>query len=159
MPGGLELLSHIEKMEEYRRALATGKVEGLESAERIEFFSRLLDYLDNTTVVFEKQRVMNNELYQLLKNNKQYDMMMTKYSSYEILFANLFSELNDQEKGLHRSIRDLTQNLMIHNSRILSVLKSNPKYLDEIIEVNSLSEHLTTWLQKYDKKLKIQKWR
>jgi hypothetical protein len=55
MPGGLELLSHIEKMEEYRRALATGKVEGLESAERIEFFSRLLDYLDNTTVVFEKQ--------------------------------------------------------------------------------------------------------
>jgi hypothetical protein len=57
---------------------------------------------------------MKDELYRLLRNNKQYDTL--KYITYEILFEDLFEEMNDHEKRLHGAIRDLTQNLMIQLS-------------------------------------------
>lgn len=65
--------------------------------------------------------------------------------------------MNEEEKGLFNQIRHKTELMKSYNSRMLRLLTGKCRFLDDLVELKALKEHLEVWIKKFDEKFKDEK--
>ena len=115
------------------------------SAEKVAA-NKILDLLSTTWTTFVAQARIRDELYDTVK----YRLGIKESLEYERFIDKYYSEMNNEELYLHKTIRAYTENVLSeYNQRILDVIENHPILLRDVKLVTRLRDHLVIWLAKY----------
>lgn len=139
-----EVLEKIEKMGDFRRALDTTK---LKPIEQLEFYERLLKYLNKTQSLYSRSIKERIKLVQLVQQNHPNEC--SQIDSYNPDFAPIYRSMNDEELSMFNSLRQITQDISTYDSIMLMLLDKKSIYLETIPVLRDLYDHLDSWLKQY----------
>ena len=113
----------------------------------------LLELLEMTYQAFTAQALIRNKLYdRMIKRLKVRDMF-----EYEDFFNDYYSEMTENERLLHETIRGYTDTVLSeYNFRVLDILQFNPSLKDVLPRLKELERHLVIWRSKYQRVFKLQ---
>ncbi|MFC3121686.1 winged helix-turn-helix domain-containing protein [Agaribacter flavus] len=107
----------------------------------------LANYQDNTYTAFVAQAKRRNELVAMLEKR----LAIKREHQFEKFFSLYYLQFNKEEQFVCAQMRAITETgLKENNERILALLNSQPKILDEIAQAKALQQHLRFWLNKYE---------
>ncbi len=129
---------HGTKLEDERKANELAKT-------REEFYHKMLFHLEGSDNAFRNQCVARDRLVKLLESRPTAMHAM----EYEKLFRLNYHQMNEDERILFTLLRGITQTIAEHNQEMLTMLKKNPQYGEELSEFHALYEHLDLWVAKY----------
>lgn len=112
----------------------------------IDAARELLDLLDTTYATFQAQCRVRNKVVDIISER----LAIINWYQYEDFFSRYYSEMNEQERQLHKTIRAYTENVLSeYNIRTLDIIKKNPELAEHIPSLPALKRHLIIWLSKY----------
>ncbi len=114
---------------------------------KLSFHQQMEAYLTGSNAAFRNQLPVQNQLVDLMQKNRP---DMESYQSVEELFLRYGTQLNDEERRLCDSSRQLTDEISRHNRGMLNHLGANPQYAAELPSSRQLSDHLEVWLKKFE---------
>ena len=126
--------------------------------------SPIFSYSNESTLKFYEQLytilldMKKNVIEQVEIRNQLLDLLVKRLSideglSFEELFETYHAEMNTEERDLFDKIRNKTLLMKSYNLRALHLLEENDNYLNDIVELKALKEHLEEWIRKYDTKI------
>jgi len=105
------------------------------------------DVLKNTYIGFIAQAAVRNKLV----DNIIERLKITDDLEYESFFTKYYSDMDENELRLHKTIRFYTENILSkENRKVFNLIKENPALKREIPRLQDLEKHLMVWLAKYD---------
>lgn len=95
-------------------------------------------------------------LSQCKVRNALVDAMHERDSSFELaeyepFIARYYAQMTSAERKLHRKIREQTDTIEKLNRRALYYIEASKEFRREIPHLEELREHLSAWLEKYDR--------
>jgi hypothetical protein len=106
----------------------------------------LLDVLDTTRTTFQAQCRVRNKLVAMMRRR----LKIAHRYQYEEFFNRYYSEMDDEERHLHSTIRAYTANVLSeYNQRALEIIRNNPRLDEHIPSLHELRRHLIVWISKY----------
>ncbi len=101
-----------------------------------------------TKQAFISQINRRNELGELLSLR----FTLKTEDSWEKRFFQLYDDMNEQERFLCKQSRAYTEGpIFENNQKALQIILAHPRIIDEIPLAQELVNHLTIWLNKYDR--------
>jgi len=140
-----EVLEKIEKMGDFRRALDTTKLKPIE--EQLEFYERLLKYLNKTQSLYSRSIKERIKMVQLVQQNHPKECSQIDSSNPD--FAPIYWNMNNEELSMFNSLRQITQDISTYDSIMLMLLDKKSIYLEKIPVLRDLYDHLDSWLKQY----------
>lgn len=114
----------------------------------LKFYEQLYALLIDTDKNFMEQVQIRNQLVDLLAKRLSVD----ETQPFDDLFEKYHPQMNQEELDLFDKIRQKTELMKSYNSRMFRLLAENASYLNDVVELQALKDHLEEWIGKYDRK-------
>lgn len=125
-------------------------------SERLLFYLSLMENLHMSKVVYTSHLVIRNELYYLLLKKYQqkiYDFHEKNKDSeigYDEIFYYFHNNMDQYQLSLFDFLRKNTEDTKKFNLYTASLIKNNPKFVQELPELKQLLDHLSIWQCRYE---------
>jgi hypothetical protein len=107
----------------------------------------ILDLLTTTWTTFVAQARIRNDLFETMRTR----LRITEHLEYERFFQRFYSEMDEEELHLHKTVRAYTSNVLSeYNRRVLDILQEHPGLLANVKRLPDLKRHLIVWLAKFN---------
>lgn len=119
-----------------------------QNTSKIKLVKELEQHLILTKTSHEAQKNRRNELGKMLEIR----FGLEERKDWEHFFTEYYSKLNKNERFVHEQIRAITEGPIYKgNKNVLNILTSNPELKNDFPSYQALINHLSFWLNKYEK--------
>lgn len=107
----------------------------------------ILDLLTTTWTTFVAQARIRDDLFETMRTR----LRITEHLEYERFFQRYYTEMNEEELHLHKTVRAYTSNVLSeYNRRTLHIMQKHPNLLENVKLLPELKQHLIVWLAKFN---------
>ena len=118
--------------------------------DKIDFYTKLLKYLNKGDQVFQDHIQKRNILVGLLlKNHPE----LKKLKGFEEIIEKVHKNMSEKELASFEALKQTTRNMYTYNSLISKLVNSNPSFTKDIEEFKELNEHYEAWFKKYEENI------
>jgi hypothetical protein len=103
--------------------------------------------LELTHTAFQAQARRRSQLYNAMRAR----LKIQENPQYEKFFFRYYSQMNEEEKFDFDQVRAITGVIYEGNQKIQTILDQYPELLQAIPELVALRQHLTLWLNKFER--------